>query len=233
MRIMGFHRDGGLAELVAVPTSSLVPVPSTLHGRLAALAEPLACTLNALDRVALAPGETLLILGGGPVGLLMGLAALSRRARPLVVDPDRSKLEKSRMFRLKAGIEACDSLVSGTWDAAVNAAPHVSALTDGLSRLRSGGRFCLFSALPGSETLPVSLLNELHYREIQVSGAYGCTREQMQRALGILDAHRDSAAWLVEESIGLERVPDALSAILSGRVLKYVVDFENTGKYRA
>jgi len=226
MRIMGFHREGGLAEYVAVPRSSLIPVPATLEGRLAALTEPLACALNALDRVALAPRERVLILGGGPVGLLMALAVLATQARPRIVDPDRSKLEKSRMFRLKSGIEASDSPGGGAWDVVVNAAPSLSTFIEGLPRIRSGGRFGLFSAFSGSETVPVSVLNELHYREIQVSGAYGCTREQMQRALLVIDTHRECVEWLIEESITLERVPDALSAILAGRVLKVVVDFE-------
>jgi threonine dehydrogenase-like Zn-dependent dehydrogenase len=226
MRIMGFHRDGGLAEFVAVPRASLIPVPATLDGRLAALTEPLACTLNALDRVALAPREQVLIMGGGPVGLLMGLAALAAQARPLIADPDRIKLERSRMFRLGSGMEASDSPGTGAWDVVVNAAPSVSTLLEGLPRIRSGGRFCLFSGLAGSESVPVSLLNELHYREIQVSGAYGCTRGQMLRALLILNAHRECVEWLIEDSIGLEGVPDALSAILAGGVLKYVVDLD-------
>jgi threonine dehydrogenase-like Zn-dependent dehydrogenase len=226
MRIMGFHRDGGLAEYVAAPRGSLIPVPAALDGRLAVLAEPLACTLNALDRVALTPRERVLILGGGPVGLLMALAVLAAQARPLIVEPDRSKLDKSRMFRLKSGVEASDSMGGATWDVVVNAAPFLSTFEEGLPRLRRGGRFCLFSAFTGSEMVPVSLLNELHYREIQVSGAYGCTREQMQRALAVIDANRECAEWLIEETISLVRVPDALSAILAGRVLKYVVDCE-------
>jgi threonine dehydrogenase-like Zn-dependent dehydrogenase len=229
MRIMGFHRDGGLAELVAAPWSSLIPVPAALEGRLAALAEPLACALNALDRVALASRERVLILGGGPVGLLMALAVLAAQACPLIVDPDRSKLEKSRMFRFQSGIEASDSPGGGAWDVVVNAAPFLPTFVEGLPRIRSGGRFCLFSALSGSETVPVSLLNELHYREIQVSGAYGCTREQMQRALFVIDTHRECVEWLIEDDITLESVPDALSAILAGRVLKYVVDHERAG----
>jgi hypothetical protein len=48
----------------------------------------------------------------------------------------------------------------------------------------------------------------------------------MQRALLLIDTHRECVEWLIEESITLERVSDALSAILAGRVLKVVVDFE-------
>ena len=230
MRIMGFHRDGGLAEFAAVPESSLVPVPAALDGRIAALAEPLACTLNALERVALVPGERVLILGGGPVGLLMGLAVMALDAHPFVVEPDSSKLEKSRMFRGRVGMEASESPMGAPWDVVVNAAPQAATLLDGVPRIRTGGRFCFFSAFTGSEMIPVSWLNELHYREIQVAGAYGCTRQQMRRALGILDAHRKDVEWLIEDTVTLDRVPDALSAIWEGRVLKVVVQFQRTGR---
>lgn len=223
MRITGFHRDGGLAEFAAVPRSSLLPVPATLEGRIAALAEPLACTLNAMDRVALTTGERVLILGGGPVGLLMGLAVLALDAHPLVVEPDPSKLRKSGMFRRHAGIEGSELPTGDPWDVVVNATPQAATLLEGVHRIRTGGRFCLFSGFTGSEMIPVSWLNELHYREIQVSGAYGCTRQQMRRALSILDAHRKDVEWLIEDTVSLDRVPDALSAIWEGSVLKVVV----------
>jgi L-iditol 2-dehydrogenase len=226
MRILGFHRDGGLAEFVTVSRLSLVPVPATLPGQVAALAEPLACTLNALDRVALAPGEMVLVLGAGPVGLMMALAVRANGAVPMVVDPDGAKLDKSRRFRLETGIEASVSTGRGTFDVVVNATPSLSALTDAIPRVRSGGRFCLFSGFSGAESVPVALLNEVHYREIQLCGAYGCTREQMHRAVCILDTHREAGAWLIEERISLDQVQEAIPSILTERVLKYVVEFE-------
>lgn len=223
MRIMGFHRDGGLAEYAAVPRSSLIPVPDTLDGRLAALAEPLACTLNAMDRIALAPGERVLILGGGPVGLLMGLAVLALGGHPFVVEPHPSKLRKSLTFRLRSGIEASESTDRHGWDVVVNAAPQGATLLEGVPRIRKGGRFCLFSGFTTAETIPVSWLNEIHYREIQVAGAYGCTRPQMRRALDIMVAHRLAVEALIEDTVTLDGVERALAAVGEGTVLKVVV----------
>lgn len=224
MRILGFHRDGGLAELVAVPKSSLIPVPTTLPEHLASMAEPLACTLNALERAGVVPGEEVLVLGAGPVGLMMGLAVQASGARPFIVDPDGLKLERSGMFRLKTGMEASTHPPGNTFDVVINAAPALSTLSEGIPRVRSGGRFCLFSGLTGTDAVSLSLVNELHYREIQVCGAYGCTKTQMERALSVLDADPDAGEWLVEERISLDDVEGALSAILGGRVLKYVVE---------
>jgi threonine dehydrogenase-like Zn-dependent dehydrogenase len=154
----------------------------------------------------------------------MGLAVLAAQGTPFIVDPDRSRLEKSRLFRMRAGIEASHAPGAGPWDVVVNAAPAASTVMEGISRVRNGGRFCLFSALASKEAMTVSWLNELHYREIELSGAYGCTREQMRRALGIIADHRESVERLIQERASLDRVSDALSAIWAGRVLKIVVD---------
>ena len=177
------------------------------------------------DRLGLAPGETVLILGAGPVGLMMALAVRAGGGVPFIVDPDAAKLDRSRMFRLKTGVEAAPSSDRDAFDLAVNATPALSALVDGVSRIRSGGRFCLFSGLPAAEAIPAAWVNDLHYREIQVCGAYGCTRDQMQRAVSLLDAHREPAEWLIEDRISLGQVQDALTTILTGRALKYVVEF--------
>lgn len=224
MRISGFHRDGGLAEYIAVPRSSLIPVPPGRAPEIACLAEPLACTLNALEQVDLAPGERVLIYGAGPVGLLMGLAARTLGARPVLFEIDREKLSLSARFRSAAKIAADEQLKGKEFDVAVNAAPALETLRDGLRRLRSGGRFCLFSGFSGQDAVDAQLLNEIHYRQLRCMGAYGCTRKQMQEALSLLHTHAADVATLIQERISLELVEEAFSRILDGHALKFIVD---------
>jgi len=223
MEILGFHRHGGFAEYLAAPADSLVPVPPELPGAIACLAEPLACTLNALDRVGAAPGERLLIYGAGPVGLLMALAARSRGALPFLHEINAEKLARSHDFRGQIGAELHREDRPGDYDVAVNAAPAWETLGAGLRNLAAGGRFCVFSGFPAGDPVPAGLINEIHYRQLVVSGAYGCTRDQMREAVGILCAFREAAQRLIEDTIGLPRVADAFSSILSGMVLKFVV----------
>lgn len=223
MRIMGFHRDGGLAEWVLVPKSSLIPVPSSLPSHLACLAEPLACTLNALGLARPSPGERLLIYGGGPVGLMMSLAARTKGAHVTMVEPAAPKLARSREFRNLLGIQGCSECGESGFHAAVNAAPSARTVEDGLPRLRPGGVFCLFSGLTDARPIPATLLNEIHYRQLTVLGAYGCTRRQMREALALMENHAESLKLLVEAVIGLDRSIEALKDVLSGRSLKIVV----------
>lgn len=222
MRIMGFHRDGGFAEYLSVSKSSVIPVPENLPGHLACLAEPLASTLNALEQARVEKNERILIYGGGPVGLLMSLAAQSLGATAFVVEKNPPKLRKSEKFRSSLAIEGSPECRLKDFDVVVNAAPSLSIFHEGMSKLRSGGCFCLFSGFTGEGTFPVSILNEIHYRQLRLAGAYGSTRRHMKKAVLLLNLFQESVSYLVEEVIELDQIPLALEAILSGDTLKFV-----------
>jgi len=225
IQIVGFHCDGGLAEAVSVPRSSLLPIADNVPGELACLAEPLACSLNALEQAQLCAGEKVLIYGGGPVGMMMALVAQSMGAEPLILDNNRQRIQQTETFRMRLGLNAVQQYGGLSSDLVVNACSSLDAFRQGLSQLRSGGRFCLFSGFPDEGEASASLLNEVHYRQLKVVGAYGCTRRQMARSLAIIEAHSEALALLIEERVTLEAVPSALPRILLGQSLKVIVDF--------
>lgn len=226
MRILGFHRDGGLAEFVAVPKAALVPIPQDLPGFVACLAEPLACGLNALSMAGLAPGQTVVIFGAGSVGLLMALAAREAGARVFVHDINPVKLEISAAYRRELGLETAAIEQLPPVDLAVNACPAMDTFLHGMALLASGGCFCLFSGFNDQRPVPADFLNEIHYRQLRIVGAYGCTRGQMARAVRLLDKHRVQVELLIDQRIGLEKVPQMLPAMVTGQALKYVVEFQ-------
>lgn len=222
MRITGFHRDGGFAEYVAVPRRSLIPVPDALPSEIACLAEPLACGLNSIEQAGVEAGQGVLIYGAGPVGLLTGLAVVARGGTAVIreIDPSRGEkvLEMARFaeIRLFSGDE-------GGFDAAINAAPSTETVIDGIHRLKPGGLFCLFSGLTDERPLPTAVLNEVHYRQLSLTGAYGCTYDQTVAALDILARHHDAARLLIEAEIPLRKVAESLPRILESRSYKLIV----------
>ncbi|AFM23707.1 alcohol dehydrogenase catalytic domain-containing protein [Desulfomonile tiedjei] len=226
IHIMGFNRDGGLAQAMVVPKESLIPVPAGVSLRLACLAEPLACCLNALHQIQTRPGDRILVFGAGPVGLLMGLAARSFSARAFVVEKEPARLEQSQVYLDRLGIPAGTQPSAKGFDAAINVCAATDTLFSGLRSTRAGGSFCLFSGLPHEDTITSDVVNEIHYRQLRVTGAYGCTRAQFHEALDIIRQHDRDIELLVEGEITLEEVTGHLPRIADGQALKILVRIE-------
>ena len=98
-RLIGLWSDGCMAEKVAVPQVNLVPRPDGVEDWQACLLEPLAVGLNTVDRLQITLGDTVLILGQGPIGLaLTRLCALSGAGRLIVTDAREAPFAVSRAY---------------------------------------------------------------------------------------------------------------------------------------
>ena len=226
MRIIGFHRDGGLSEMIAVKSRNLIELPTDMPGELAALAEPLACAFNLEKQLTADSGDRIIVYGAGTMGLLVALV-LSRAGNDVIVcDISPQKIRISEDFRQQAGIKAviADDLKVEGADGAVNATSSPDAVIDAFRRLRPGGKFCFFSGLSGGQSSEMKVLNEIHYRQLKISGAYGCTRAQMQKSLHMISEEKDLFRHLIQETLGLENVPEQIRLIAEGRKLKVVVE---------
>ncbi len=226
LRILGFNSDGGFSEKIVAQESSLISIPYSLPDRVACLAEPLACAINALEQTTADAGDRILIFGGGSLGLLLAIASKSIGAHPTVIETNPVKISKSKTLRELLDFPILYSVDNGVYDIAINACPSSDTLAQGVQKIVKGGRFCLFSGLKGDETFSAIILNEIHYRQLQVVGAYGCARSHMKKAISVLDRYQNTADLLIEREIGLEDVQDGLNDILAGNVLRIVVVFE-------
>lgn len=226
IRIMGFNRDGGLAQAMIVPMESLIPVPPGVSARLACMAEPLACCVNALHQIETRPGHRILVFGAGPVGLFMALAAQSLSAQAFIVEKEPARLAQSQVYLASLGVPADILPPANGFDAAINACAATETLSIGLRAVRAGGSFCLFSGLPQEETVTTDVINEIHYRQLRVAGAYGCTRSQLQEALDIIRRYEKDVELLIESEITLEEAAGHLQRIADGQALKVLVRIE-------
>ena len=93
IQVMGVHVDGGFAEFLTAPVSRLHKVPPDVSDEEAALIEPLTVGCQAVARGEVAAGETVAVIGAGPIGLVSLLAAKARGARVLISDLLDSRLE--------------------------------------------------------------------------------------------------------------------------------------------
>ncbi len=226
MKVLGFHVDGGLAEKIWVSKRSLIHTSTKILPELICLAEPLGCGINAIEQLRLKPGQELLIFGAGPVGLLAALAASTRGIKPFIVEINEKRINQSKKFLLETGIQADCHPRNKVFDAALNAAPDPQTLLQGINLLRPGGSFCIFSGLTGKQKFPSDWINEIHYRQLSVTGAYGCTKRNMESAVELLEKHACEATQLVEKIITPNFVAESFQSILAGKSLKHIVTFE-------
>ena len=238
LEIMGFTSDGGFAGYVpvserTVAIGGLSPIPSTLSLANAALAEPVACCLNGLERAGFRDGEAVLVLGGGPIGCVF--AMISRHfgaGRVMVVEKSRTRASLAASM---SGEEALDpstgdvvqavrDLTGGRGADLVVTCFREAALRYPLLELVApGGMLLCFSGLPGKDRVIPLDLNRIHYGELTVAGAYGCTSAQCRRAIELLSGDLQ-AAWLISHRVGLDDFEAGLELVASEQAMKVCVE---------
>ena len=155
----------------------------------------------------------------------MALAAHDLGARIFLHDINPMKLEISAQFRRKLDIQTVDIEPFPSVDVAVNACPAIDSFLCGVDLLASGGCFCLFSGFTDERSVPPDLFNQIHYRQLRVVGAYGCTRAQMGQAVQLLVNYCAEVELLIDRRIRIEEAPRVLPAMMNGQVLKVVIEF--------
>jgi len=236
--IMGFSVDGGFAQYIALPKNGvengcLNVIPSSLSFAEAAMAEPLACCLNGFEKVELKKDETVVILGAGPIGCLCAMASTYLGAGKVILveqNPMRRTLSQQATADTVLDstevdvVEAVKGLTNGRGAEVVVTCFREAALVYPLLELAApGGRILVFSGIPADKGVVPTDLNAVHYRELKLIGAYGCTAAQCQRALGLLADGLD-VGWLISKRVALHDLEESFSALAAKNVMKICVE---------
>lgn len=187
----------GFAEYMVCRADALVRVPAGVDDEAATFAEPLACCVASLDKCALHPGDDLVVLGAGTMGLLHVQLARALGVRVLVVEPD----ERRRAFALTMGaahalregalvVEEVKALTGGRGAAAVVvAAGSAQAVERAVEFAGPGAAVMLFSGVWPRATVALDP-NLIHYRQIVLTGSVGGLMVDFERALALLAGGR-------------------------------------------
>lgn len=241
MRIVGNAVDGGLAEYLRVPAEAvargnLVPVgadidPARIDPARLALAEPISCCLSGQRTYAVRPGETVLVLGAGPIGLIhTQLARLAGAGQVIVSDPNQPRRDLA--LRLGADLVAdvradpaavvAEATNGRGADVVVVCIGRPGLLDLALSMARKGGRVNLFAGFPkgGSATFDPNLV---HYGEITLSGASNARRSDYENAVGLITSGRIDTESLITHRYDLADAMAAIDMCASGAGIKVAV----------
>ena len=222
MQMVGISMNGGMADLVSLPESTLYHLPKSIDDKMGAMVEPLAVVLRAFERARFAKGVSVLILGAGPIGLLSLLVAKEKGAgRVLVseVKPPRLSLAKSLgaddivnplqesiSLRLESLTKAqgTDLVVECT------GAPGPSSETFRL--VKRGGTILVLGICeePVEADFMTGVLNELSIQFSYLGYA------EFPKAIRLISSGRVNPAPLVTRVIPLERVVEDGFELLTG-----------------
>jgi 2-desacetyl-2-hydroxyethyl bacteriochlorophyllide A dehydrogenase len=229
---VGVTRDGGFAEYCAVPAALALLLPDELPLLAGALAEPVSCCLHGLDRARVRPGDSVVILGAGTIGLIMlQLASHAGAGRVVVVEPRASKRELALQL---GAVAALDPVVLGDGlagevlhaageavDVAIEAAGREDTAHLALALVSSGGTVLYFGVCPPDAQVMLRP-HDVFFHELTVVGSY-TNPFTCSRALELLAAGAVQAQPLISHRFALAEAPAAFSLVARGETVKAVV----------
>lgn len=200
--------DGAFCEYVVIQDDFAYAVPDSISDHAAALMEPLSVGIAAAQKGGIKVGDTVLIAGGGPIGVICAQVALAFGAADVVVvDIDAGR----RDLASKYGARVVDPATESTEDLAahvfIDASGAPPAISNGIRSLRSGGTAVLVGS---ADTISLSV-PEIAMREINVTGTFRYTNT-WPVARSLLLAGQVDLDSLVTHVYGVEQVEEALTA---------------------
>lgn len=237
--ILGFTRDGGFAEYVGIPLEgpvigALTRLPENVRFEDAAFGEPLACCINAQEKTDTGPEDKVLIVGAGPLGLLHAFVAKARGAEAVLMSETdthrRSRAESAWADQVfdPSSERLSESVMAATAgrgiDVLVFACNQVTLDEQWIDLLARGGRVSIFSGLPKALARPPLDANTIHYKELRISGAYGCTARQNAEAIRLMASDSWSSEIFNFRRVSLDKIETAIGASEADKALKSIVE---------
>jgi len=239
-KALGIHMPGFFAQYVKIPESfvrqgNVVEIPDSLSFEEAALAEPLACVFNAFEKSKIRPGETVLVIGAGPVGLMHAkMAQIAGVEKIIINDLSRDRLDLCRQIdstfitleseNLKEEIDA--STAGRGVDVCITACPAPQAQQIALELAAINGRIIFFGGLPADKAHVSLNTNLIHYKQLEVTGTTRQSLSQYRRTLKLVACGRINIKDLISSRTALVEIQSALDDISQARSLKSAIYFE-------
>ncbi len=227
---LGVDRDGGMAEFSIVPVQQLYALPDTLTPEAAALVEPVSCALHGVDRAGIRVGDSVVILGGGTIGLLMlQLVRHAGAARIIVVEPVEHKRKAAEALHVDVTLNPLDAdvrsavfdLTSVGADVVLECAGNTASAELALQLVRRGGTIVFFGVCPHDETFPLSP-HDVYARELSIVGSY-VNPYTFARAIDLLASGIINIEALSPSIFSLDELPKALQALREGKTIKNIL----------
>jgi 2-desacetyl-2-hydroxyethyl bacteriochlorophyllide A dehydrogenase len=230
LEFIGIDSPGAMQQRWTVPAATLVRLPADLPLDFAALVEPTAVAVHDVARADVQPGEHVVVVGGGPVGILIALVARSAGADVAVVEPSAHRRALAEKLGIQTWDPAADDVpgLVNTWTAGAGAqvAFEVSGAAAGVQSavdvLAVRGRLCQVAIHPKPREVN---LHRFFWRELTLVGARLYDRADFETAISLITDGTIPAHLLISRVVPLTEALDAFAALeAGGDVMKVLLD---------
>jgi (R,R)-butanediol dehydrogenase / meso-butanediol dehydrogenase / diacetyl reductase len=227
---IGIDSPGAMQQRWTVPATTLVRLPGSLPLDHAALVEPTAVAVHDVGRAQVRAGEKAVVVGGGPVGVLIALVARAAGAEVRVVELSSHRRRLAEKLGLTTWDPAADDLPElvreWTGDAGADVAFEVSGAQGGVDTavdvLGVRGRLCLVAIHPRPREVN---LHRFFWRDLTLVGARLYDRTDFEKAVTLVADGTVPAEQLISKVVPMAQAPDAFEALEGGGdVMKILVD---------
>lgn len=227
--------DGAFTRYVKVGREvvekGMFKIPESMDFAEATLVEPLACCLNALDDCNLHAGDTVLIVGAGPMGLINFEAVKNSGAAKILVAETHS-WRRSRAVEMGAiGLNPLvEDIPARVMEITGGIGVDVVIIAVGLSEVaekyiplaRKGGRVNLFGGFPAGSSITVDP-NLLHYKQVVLTGSFGFTPHYIEKALYMISEGRIDPSSIITHRMQMNRIEEAIDLVTRQEALKVIL----------
>jgi L-iditol 2-dehydrogenase len=235
LRALGVDIDGGMAEFCIVPAQQLYRLPAGFPMFASAFIEPVSCVLHGIDRAGIRTGDTVVIIGGGTIGLMMlQLARAAGAAKTVIVEPLEHKRSIARSLGatsvLDPGIENVPDGVRDITgvgaDVVIDCAGLTATAESALRMARRGGTVEFFGVCPVGTTFPIEP-NQVFFKELTIVGSY-VNPHTFDRAIKALSSGIIRVEAFPVNRFTLDEVHDGLRYQEQGLTIKSIIEPQRT-----
>lgn len=224
---MGIEANGGFAEYVKITEKVAHKINENLPAEIAAFAEPLACAMNGMNKIKVEFGESALIIGAGPIGLLFTQLLKAAGVNPVIVsEPTELRQEYARkcgadyvVNPFQTDLEKCvKNIIDIGVDVTVDAVG--SQINECIKTVRKGGRVLLFGINMKAESAIKQ--SEITTKEIQILGTW-LANDNFPRAVEILESNMLNLELLITHKLDLNEIHKGIKLLDKGEGIKVLI----------
>ncbi|RWI24435.1 MAG: iditol 2-dehydrogenase [Mesorhizobium sp.] len=221
LRAIGIHRDGGFADYVVMPQGQAFLLPGNLQPTHGAFCEPLACCLHGIDLAGIRPGDSVVVLGGGVIGLLtVQLAKLAGAATIILSTRQASRRALAEELGATATVDpsAVDPIeaiagkagfVPGGVDVVLECAGVRDTVEQSMRIAKAGGTVVIVGVMPQGQKVAFEPFDVL-FRELKVLGSF-INPFTHRRAADLIASGAIEIDKLISRQVPLEEAPQVIS----------------------